>query len=47
MRVLLGRGAKSRHTGQVTRGVVASASNEGYPKVLNHREGLLLVESGY
>ena len=36
MRVLLGRGAKTRHTGQVSRSVVASASNEGYPKVLNH-----------
>ena len=27
--------------------VARSASNEGYPKVRNHGEGLLLVENGY
>ena len=36
-----------RSKGQWWRLVFISTSNEGYPKVRNHGEGLLLVESGY
>ena len=42
--ILISSSSASAHTEW---GIHTSASNEGYPKVRNHREGLLLVESGY